>query len=118
MLVPSLAFLFSSADLVIELGIILYLLFGWQFTATKWVGGVVLVAISEKVVPGRHAALRLDQAGWHVTPKDAQDVIVMRRRYYADQRAALRLDCARACCSTTPCSSTSICCSISRSVGS
>jgi transposase len=27
-----------------------------------------LAAISAKVAPGRHAALLLDQAGWHTTP--------------------------------------------------
>ncbi len=49
-LVPSLAFLFSSTNLVIELGIILYLLLGWQFTAAEWIGGVVLVAIMAVLV--------------------------------------------------------------------
>src|SRR5439155_25601796 len=44
-LIPSLAFLFASTNLVIELGIILYLLMGWQFTAAEWIGGVVLIAI-------------------------------------------------------------------------
>ena len=28
-----------------------------------------LAAISAKVAPGRHAALLLDQAGWHTTPQ-------------------------------------------------
>jgi len=49
-LVPSLAFLFSSTNLVIELGIILWLLMGWQFTAAEWIGGVVLVAIMTVLV--------------------------------------------------------------------
>ena len=49
-LVPSLAFLFSSTNLVIELGIVLYLLLGWQFTAAEWAGGVVLVAIMAALV--------------------------------------------------------------------
>ncbi len=49
-LVPSLAFLFSSTNLVVELGIILYLLLGWQFTAAEWIGGVVLVAIMATLV--------------------------------------------------------------------
>src|ERR1700694_3361261 len=42
---PSLAFLFSSTNLVLELGIILWLLLGWQFTAAEWIGGVVLIAV-------------------------------------------------------------------------
>ena len=49
-LVPSLAFLFSSTNLVIELGIILWLLMGWQFTAAEWVGGLVLIAILTALV--------------------------------------------------------------------
>lgn len=49
-LVPSLAFLFSSTNLVIELGIILWLLMGWQFTVAEWIGGVVLVAIMTVLV--------------------------------------------------------------------
>ena len=49
-LVPSLAFLFSSTNLVIELGIILYLLLGWQFTVAEWLGGILLVAIMAVLV--------------------------------------------------------------------
>ena len=48
--ISSLAFLFSSTNLVIELGIILYLLMGWQFTAAEWIGGGVLVAIMSILV--------------------------------------------------------------------
>jgi uncharacterized membrane protein YraQ (UPF0718 family) len=49
-LVPSLAFLFSSTNLVLELGIILWLLMGWQFTAAEWVGGLVLIAVMTLLV--------------------------------------------------------------------
>ena len=41
----SLAFLFSSTNLVLELGIVLYVLMGWQFTAGEWIGGVVMVVV-------------------------------------------------------------------------
>jgi len=37
------AFLFASTNLVIELGIILALLIGWQFTAAEFVGGPVMI---------------------------------------------------------------------------
>lgn len=49
-LTPSLAFLFASTNLVVELGLVLYLLIGWQFMAGEWVGGLVLVAILSLVV--------------------------------------------------------------------
>src|SRR5271170_4080505 len=44
-LVPSLAFLFSSTNLVLELGVILWLLMGWQFAIAEWVGGIVLITL-------------------------------------------------------------------------
>ena len=49
-LIPSLAFLFSSTNLVIELGIVLYLLLGWQFMIGEWLGGIVLIAIMTLLV--------------------------------------------------------------------
>lgn len=56
-LVPSLAFLFASTNLVLELGLILWFLMGWQFTAAEWIGGLVLIALMTLLVrltmPGR-----------------------------------------------------------------
>lgn len=49
-LISSLAFLFSSTNLVIELGVILWLLMGWQFALAEWIGGVVLIAIMSLIV--------------------------------------------------------------------
>jgi uncharacterized membrane protein YraQ (UPF0718 family) len=64
-LVPSLAFLFASTNLVIELGIILWLLMGWQFTAAEWIGGVVLVAIMAVLVRATYPARLVEQARHH-----------------------------------------------------
>src|SRR6058998_792997 len=41
----AMAFEFASTNLVIELGIIMALLLGWQFTLGEFVGGVVMIAI-------------------------------------------------------------------------
>jgi uncharacterized membrane protein YraQ (UPF0718 family)/YHS domain-containing protein len=41
----ALAFQFSSTNLVIELGIVMWVLIGWQFTLAELVGGLVLIAI-------------------------------------------------------------------------
>jgi uncharacterized membrane protein YraQ (UPF0718 family) len=49
-LVTSLAFLFASTNLVLELGIILFILMGWQFMAAEWIGGLLLVAIMSVLV--------------------------------------------------------------------
>src|SRR5205823_4379685 len=41
----AMAFEFASTNLVIELGIILWLLIGWQFVAAEFVGGIVMVIV-------------------------------------------------------------------------
>jgi uncharacterized protein len=41
----ALAFQFASTNLVIELGIVIWLLIGWQFTLAEFIGGLVLVVI-------------------------------------------------------------------------
>ena len=64
-LVPSLAFLFASTNLVIELGLILWLLMGWQFAAAEWVGGVVLVAIMALLVRLTYPARLVEAARRH-----------------------------------------------------
>src|ERR1700689_106331 len=37
------AFMFASTNLVLELGIVLWLLIGWQFAAAELVGGLVMI---------------------------------------------------------------------------
>src|SRR5438067_4383586 len=41
----SLAFQFASTNLVWELGLVLWVLIGWQFTLAEYVGGIVLIAL-------------------------------------------------------------------------
>jgi len=41
----SIVFMVASTNLVIELGIVLYLLLGWQFVAAQLVGGVLMIAM-------------------------------------------------------------------------
>jgi uncharacterized membrane protein YraQ (UPF0718 family) len=41
----AIAFEFASTNLVIELGIILWLLLGWQFTLAEFIGGPIMIAI-------------------------------------------------------------------------
>ena len=41
----AMAFQFASTNLVLELGIILAVLMGWQFTAAEFVGGPVMIAL-------------------------------------------------------------------------
>src|SRR5690349_8451895 len=41
----SLAFQFSSTNLVVELGIVIWVLIGWQFTLAEFIGGLVLIVV-------------------------------------------------------------------------
>ena len=44
-LVPTLAFMFASTNLVLELGFVLWLLLGWTFLLAEIVGAFVLIAV-------------------------------------------------------------------------
>src|SRR5213595_2192584 len=39
----AMAFEFASTNLVVELGIILFLLMGWEFVTAEYVGGVIMI---------------------------------------------------------------------------
>ncbi len=67
-LVPSLAFVFASTNLVAELGIVLYLLMGWQFMAGEWVGGLVLVAILWALISLTYPKTLVEAARRHPEP--------------------------------------------------
>ncbi|HWX09956.1 MAG TPA: permease, partial [Gaiellaceae bacterium] len=41
----ALAFQFASTNLVWELGLVIWILMGWQFTLAEFVGGIVLIAL-------------------------------------------------------------------------
>jgi uncharacterized protein len=43
--ITSLSFQFASTNLVWELGLVLWVLIGWQFTLAEFVGGLVLIAL-------------------------------------------------------------------------
>src|SRR5579875_3733289 len=51
----AMAFMFASTNLVIELGIVLVVLIGWQFAAGELIGGAIMIAL---LVALGHFALR------------------------------------------------------------
>src|SRR6202043_3256081 len=72
-LIPSLASLFSSTNLVIELGIILWLLMGWQFTVAEWIGGLVLIAIMTVLVKLTYPKALVEEARRRVDEVSGHD---------------------------------------------
>ena len=47
----SMVFMFASTNLVIELGIVLWLLIGWQFAVAEFVGGAFMIVMIALIVP-------------------------------------------------------------------
>ena len=45
------AFMFASTNLVVELGIVLWLLIGWQFALAEFVGGAMMIVLLWQVLP-------------------------------------------------------------------
>jgi uncharacterized membrane protein YraQ (UPF0718 family)/YHS domain-containing protein len=71
--VDAMIFMFASTNLVVELGIVLVVLMGWQFAAAEFVGGpimIILLALTGGAVIG---ARRAAAARWHLTGGDADE---------------------------------------------
>ncbi len=83
----ALAFQFASTNLVWELGLVLWLLIGWQFTLASYLGGLVMIALMTLALRGfvsprlerraREHARRADSGHQHET---AGDEISVRER--------------------------------------
>jgi uncharacterized protein len=56
------AFMFASTNLVVELGIVLWLLIGWEFAAAEFVGGAIMVVLLAVVLPRVVSASEQDRA--------------------------------------------------------
>src|SRR6188472_2976084 len=57
----ALAFQFASTNLVWELGLVLWILLGWQFTLAEYVGGIVMIVLMA-VLLRRFVSPHLEQA--------------------------------------------------------
>jgi uncharacterized protein len=67
----ALAFQFSSTNLVVELGIVIWVLIGWQFTLAEFVGGIVLIATMSLLVRLFVSKDLEDEAREHAQDADA-----------------------------------------------
>jgi uncharacterized membrane protein YraQ (UPF0718 family) len=87
--VTALAFQFASTNLVWELGLVLWVLMGWQFALAEFVGGIVLIALMALLLrffvsprleeqARRHA--QEAQAGHHHGGEDAEAAPSWRQR--------------------------------------
>src|ERR1700751_4479376 len=60
--VAAMAFQFASTNLVIELGIILAVLIGWQFVAAEFAGGLIMVVLLTVILRGVMTQQRIAEA--------------------------------------------------------
>ena len=76
----AMVFMFASTNLVAELGIVLWLLIGWQFTLAEFAGGAIMIVllglllprlVPRRLVTAAHA--RLDRSAADRTPNTGQD---------------------------------------------
>ena len=58
----AMAFQFASTNLVLELGIILAVLIGWQFTLAEFIGGPIMIALMVLMLRRLMTSRRLDEA--------------------------------------------------------
>ncbi|WP_308468491.1 permease [Rathayibacter soli] len=58
----AMVFMIASTNLVIELGIVLWLLIGWQFALAEFVGGAIMIALFVLIAPRIFPAAELEAA--------------------------------------------------------
>jgi uncharacterized membrane protein YraQ (UPF0718 family)/YHS domain-containing protein len=84
----AMVFMFASTNLVIELGIVLWLLLGWQFALAEFVGGAIMIAVFALLAPRIFPAKQIAEArtrqnaaaGWPFEAEVLDDELPMRQR--------------------------------------
>ncbi len=74
--IAAVAFMFASTNLVIELGVLIYIFLGWQYVAAEIVGGLLLIAISSMLIRLVYPKRWLEQAREKVreeAPEEEED---------------------------------------------
>jgi uncharacterized protein len=73
----SMVFMVASTNLVVELGIVLWVLLGWEFALAEFVGGAIMIALltlaGRRAFGGRYVAAARRHAQGTVTELDAAD---------------------------------------------
>src|SRR5690348_7427455 len=67
----ALAFQFASTNLVWELGLVLWVLIGWQFTLAEYIGGVVMIVLMWALLRLFVSRAQEEQAREHARHADA-----------------------------------------------
>jgi YHS domain-containing protein/uncharacterized membrane protein YraQ (UPF0718 family) len=66
----SLVFMIASTNLVVELGLVLWLLLGWQFALAEFVGGAIMIALIGVIGPRVLGGAIADEAHRHLAQSE------------------------------------------------
>lgn len=71
--IPSIAFLLASANLVIELGIIISVFLAWQFVVGEYIGGILLILVAWLLVRLTHPQKLIKNARNHLQGEEDKE---------------------------------------------
>lgn len=71
--ISTVAFMFASTNLVIELGILIFIFLGWQFIVAEVIGGLLLITISSLLIRATYPKGWIEAAREKVEKQSAQE---------------------------------------------
>ena len=71
--IATVAFMFASTNLVIELGVLIFLFLGWEYLAAELVGGILMIAISALLIRLTYPEKLINAAKKHADDASNQD---------------------------------------------
>ncbi len=71
----SMVFMFASTNLVIELGLVLIILIGWQFAAAEFIGGAVMIILLTILLPRLIPIALIESARGSLEDADHEEVM-------------------------------------------
>ncbi|SOC20950.1 permease [Thalassospira xiamenensis] len=71
--VATVAFMFASTNLVIELGVLIFLFLGWQYLIAEIAGGIVMIAISAILIRLTYPKSLIERAKQHADEATGQE---------------------------------------------
>lgn len=70
----SMVFMFASTNLVIELGLVLIILIGWQFAAAEFVGGAIMIILLTILLPRLLPPVLIESARGSLEKTDDEEI--------------------------------------------
>lgn len=69
----SMVFMFASTNLVIELGLVLWIMMGWQFALAEFVGGAIMILLLKLLIPRLISAKLIEASRKGIEKPDSEN---------------------------------------------